>query len=111
MGSSGDLGQLRTEKWEQLQDLADRFEDAWKDVQGPDGAPDLANFVPPAGDLLRAAALQELIKTDLEIRWRRKEPCLLESYLSQFPELGTPDTVSPQLILEEYCIRQKHGDK
>jgi serine/threonine protein kinase len=111
MPGSSNLGNLKTEKWEQLQDVADRFESAWRQAPGPQQAPDLASFLPPPEDGLRSTALQELIKTDLEIRWRQGQVYLLENYLERFPDLGTRDTVSPQLIFEEYVIRQRHGDR
>ena len=53
-----------------LQDLADRFEQAWKT-----GRPaDPAGFLPPPGDPLRGPCLLELVKLDLEIRWLRGQP-------------------------------------
>jgi serine/threonine protein kinase len=111
MPGSSNLGNLKTEKWEQLQDVADRFESAWRQAPSPEQAPDLASFLPPPEDGLRSTALQELIKSDLEIRWRQGQPYPLEKYLERFPDLGTPDTVSPQLIYEEYVIRQRYGDR
>src|ERR1700730_2288733 len=101
------LGDLEADQWDKLQDLADRFEEACKN--GP--VQDLAQFLPAKEDSLRAIALVELVKVDLEIRWRRTEGQPLESYLERLPELGTSSSLSPQLIFEEYRIRQLFGDK
>jgi serine/threonine protein kinase len=101
------LGDLEADQWDKLQDLADRFEEACK--KGP--VQDLAQFLPAKEDSLRATALVELIKADLEIRWRRKEGLSLESYFERFPELGNSTSLSPQLIFEEYRVRHLFGDK
>src|SRR5207253_7818467 len=72
---------------------------------------ELADFLPPKDDSLRAVALVELIKVDLELRWRRKQGQTLEDYLKRFPELGDPASLSPSLIFEEYRVRHQFGDK
>ena len=66
--------------------------------------------MPGAEDPLRPVALQELIKADLEIRWRRGLTARIESYVNDFPDLKVGGTLSP-LIYEEYRVRQMHGDK
>lgn len=111
MDRSANLGELKTEKWEQLQDLADRFEKAWQTVTDAAEAPDLNAFLPPPGDPLRSTALNEMVKTDLEIRWRHGQKTDLETYLQKFPELGSAQDVPPQLIYEEYRVRQLYGDR
>src|SRR5206468_11995421 len=63
------------------------------------------------GDSLREVVLQKLIRTDLEVRWRRGQAIRLEQYLEQFPELGTLQHLPPELVYEEYRIRQCYGDK
>src|SRR5262249_3698274 len=42
-------------------------------------------------------------------QWQRGTPQVIETYLSQYPELGTRDTLSPGLILAEYEARQQTG--
>jgi hypothetical protein len=107
MPSADDLGRLDPAEWERLQDLAERFEKAWQS-----GEPvALAEHLPPEDDALRAAALGELIKLDLELRHRHNCPIALESYAQLFPELGPPPALAPQLIYEEYCVRTRFGDK
>jgi hypothetical protein len=72
---------------------------------------ELGRYLPPPADPLRPLALRELIKTDLEIRWRRGLGVTLEFYLSRFPELGPAQVLSPELVYEEYAVRHRHGDR
>src|SRR5688572_8792757 len=107
MNRPADLGNLKTNEWQQLQDRSERFEAAWQKADSVD----LGTFLPGEGDPLRAVTLHELIKTDLEIRWRKGQIIGLEYYIDRFPELGdTPNLPSP-LIVEEYRVRQLYGDK
>jgi hypothetical protein len=122
-----DVSQLQPDEWDRLQEAADRFENAWnqvnsmacgdalapRDLSGVASTPqvDLAEFLPPREDPLRAITLQELIKTDLEIRWRRGETVKLESYMEHFPELGGTQAIAPALLYEEYRVRQRYGDQ
>ena len=67
MPDASNLGHLRSTDWKRLNDAADRFETACRS-----GDPlNWDKFLPPHGDPLRATVLRELIKTDLEIGWRR----------------------------------------
>ena len=70
MERTAGLGHLSVDDWERLQEILDRFEKAWSNVASED-AIDLKAYLPGAEDPLRPVALQELIKADLEIRWRR----------------------------------------
>ena len=47
----------------------------------------------------------------MEIRWRRGQTVPIERYVERFPELGTVRELPAALIFEEYCVRQRHGDK
>jgi hypothetical protein len=93
--------------WDELLSVADRFEDAWKGAE----AVDIARFLPAPGTPLRAAVLQELIKTDLEVRCRRGMVVALEEYVERFPELGSLRTLPAKLIYEEYRVRTLFGDR
>jgi tetratricopeptide (TPR) repeat protein/serine/threonine protein kinase len=101
------LGLLQQHEWALLQDRAERFEAAWKEADFVDLEP----YLPPPGDRMRPILLHELIKTDLEIRWRRGKPIELESYLRRFPELGPAGKLPVPLIYEEWHVRQTHGDE
>jgi hypothetical protein len=102
---------LQAEEWDRLQEVVDRFETAWGQVSTSAATVDLKPFLPSSGDPLRAVTLAELIKTDLEIRWRRGRESCLEQYLEQFPELGSAGALPAPLIYEEYRVRQRYGDK
>ncbi|HYT94918.1 MAG TPA: serine/threonine-protein kinase, partial [Gemmataceae bacterium] len=101
------LGQLNTNDWERLQTHADRFEDACKAGQ----AVDLRAFLPPETDPLRRNCLHELIKLDLELRWRRGEAVTLSYYLEKFTELGPARSLPTSLLFEEFLVRHRHGDR
>src|SRR5690242_6497335 len=59
---------------------------------------------------LRATALAELVKIDLERQWQHGRRPQLESYLDQYPELGSSATVAPDLIQAEYEVRRQFHD-
>src|SRR5262245_20101490 len=105
--------------------LLKRFEAAWQ--KGP--APQLEAFLPPvqgasqsAHDPVRRQLLEDLIKVDLDYRWRQalkptgdgprisKPPCL-EDYLPRYAELGGAQALSLDLIGDEYRIRRSWGDR
>jgi hypothetical protein len=105
--SSTDLARFKRSDWELINERAERFEQAWRQ----EGKPvDLDPFLPPPGAPLRLAVLHELIKTDLEMRWRAKERGVLEDYLQRFPELGDALSLPPSLLYEEYRARSLFGD-
>jgi hypothetical protein len=65
----------------------------------------------PLASPVRRPALIEMVKIDLERQWQRGRPVRLESYLAHYPELGTLDTVPPDLIQAEYEVRKQFGDR
>jgi tetratricopeptide (TPR) repeat protein len=123
----------------EIEGLLERFEVAWHGGT----VPDLRAFVPgvltdgqPLTGSVRRALLCELVKVDLEYRWRdtrEPAPCpdllspthptppqtgrllplrpLLERYVEAFPELGSLDCLPLSLIGEEYRVRQRWGDR
>lgn len=101
------LGQLSAAEWDRMLEYIDRFEAAWE----AGDAVQLAAFLPPTGDPLRPVVLDELIKADLEMRWRRKEAPKLEDYVRDHAELVSPSALSSRLIFEEYRVRKQHGDR
>lgn len=107
-----------------------QFDQAW---QG-EAPPLIADFLPadlPLQHPARLSLLAELLKIDLEYRWRSGTrllvndnpgelagprrplaagPCL-DEYLRCFPELGPPEQVEVELIGEEYWARHCWGDQ
>ena len=113
----------------ELLDFLREFEQYWQTGT----APGLKEFLDSAtvgltGDQNdRRLVLEELIKIDIEYRWRGGEALdkekagapagerlpgfpRLEDYIKQFPELATGQGLSPGLIVEEYRVRQRWGD-
>jgi non-specific serine/threonine protein kinase len=106
------------------EDLLDRFEHAWR-TRPP---ADLKQFLPGDEEERRECVLGELIKIDLEYRWRTyggsdfskatgdEDPShaangfpitpVVEDYLARHPQLQ----LSPELIAEEYRVRCRWGD-
>jgi Protein kinase domain len=103
-----------------LDRLVDRFESAWQS-----GAPpDIEEFL-QAGRAVARPLLHELVKIDLEYRWRRPNhgaagqntegpsPARprLEFYVKRIPRLGPLQQLPVDLIGEEYRVRQCWGDR
>ena len=63
----------------------------------------------PPGSSWRLPALAEMVKIDLQRQWERGRQVSLESYLGEFPELGSPGDVSVDLIQAEYEVRRQFG--
>ncbi len=63
----------------------------------------------PPGSSWRLPALAGMVKIDLQRQWRRGRQVSLESYLEEFPELGSPGDVSADLIQAEYEVRRQFG--
>ncbi|HEY7423624.1 MAG TPA: serine/threonine-protein kinase, partial [Gemmataceae bacterium] len=99
------IASLKPGDWERLCEAAERFEEAARqhaDVE-------LAPFLPPADDPLYGVVLQELVKTDLELRCRRGQAVALEWYLERYPKLGEARHLPSRLIYEEYRVRRLYG--
>ncbi len=98
---------LPSQDWDFLQEQADQFREALAK-----GTPlDWNRFLPPPSSHLRLPVLVELIKTDLDFRWGRRQTALLESYLEKFPELRAEPGLVAQLLYEEMLARRLHGDR
>lgn len=106
MDSSSRSDQEATER-SAIQNLSARFAKACEQAD----TVDWNQFLPPSGDPLRGPTLAELIKTDLEIRWKRSQPVTLEKYVEIFPELGSTAELPIDLLYEEYRVRAVYGDK
>lgn len=103
-----DLGRLSAQAWNDLQERMDALVKAWKS-----GATvELQKFLPARDDPDRRTNLIELIKTDLECRWRHGQAVVLDFYLEKFhDELEGAHALPVSLIHWEYCVRQKYGDQ
>jgi hypothetical protein len=97
---------------DELDRLVDRFESAWQS-----GTPPKIEDFLPAGRAAARSLLYELVKIDLEYRWRLSSqgaspshPCL-EFYVKRIPRLGPLQQLPVDLIGEEYRARQRWGDR
>jgi serine/threonine protein kinase len=105
---------------EDMEVLLDQFEAAWR----AGAAPNLADYLPSAGPF-RARLVEELVKIDLEYRWRGlpessngigsdgawSDAPRLENYQARADELGLALPFSLDLIGEEYWVRHRWGDR
>ncbi|HTU17839.1 MAG TPA: protein kinase, partial [Gemmataceae bacterium] len=105
-----------------LEPLLYAFEQAWQAGDRPPIETLLAQLPlgDPAADSAQRRLLEEMVKIDLEYRWRGSAfpgddelPArpLLEDYLLRFASLGPLERLSPELIGEEYRVRRLWGDR
>jgi WD40 repeat protein/serine/threonine protein kinase len=99
--------------FERIDEIADRFDEAWK--EGP--RPRIAYFLGQEEGEQRGALIEELVKIDLEYRCRGGEKPRVEDYLNQFPELLEQDgSISNDLVLytrkvsEDFVDSERPGD-
>jgi serine/threonine protein kinase/tetratricopeptide (TPR) repeat protein len=114
---------LATGEFAEIEERLERFDAAWRTGI----VPGIGAFLPPPDNPSRREVLEELIKIDLEYRWRRAGPRpadsrervaadrfalgpRLEDYVARFPELGAPEALPLGLIGEEYRVRREWGD-
>src|SRR5262245_25762044 len=91
--------------WLQHEQLLQDFEAAW---QRP-GEPALDEFLVGMESPHRPYLLAELIKIDLERRWRSGRRALVEDYLARFSELGAEGQFPRDLLHEEIRVRRDCG--
>lgn len=89
-----------------LQEVLERFE--LDCARG--GTKSIRDYLPASDGPFRMAVLEELVRTDLEMRWRQRKGVLLEHYFAEFPELRVQASLM-QLVEDEYRLRQRYGDK
>src|SRR5262245_58029654 len=97
------LWALSDEQRDALEGWLVGFEQEWREGRLAERVRDL-----PAGPL-RFPALVELAKIDLERNWQSGRQVTVETYLRDYPELGTPDSVPGDLLQAEYEARRRHG--
>jgi Protein kinase domain/Sulfatase-modifying factor enzyme 1 len=100
------ISKLDSDLWNRLDELASKLEKSWR--KGP---VDLKSILPDEADPLRPLALRELVKVDMELRWRSGEPAKLDYYVDTYGELGPAKSLPASLVFEEYRVRQLFGDR
>ena len=107
-----------TPKDETLDELLDGFEESWR----CGNAPDIVAICNNIDDQERNSALIDLIKIDLEYRWRQRaedtgdarsptDEWTLEWYVEHLSHLPSLSELSAELIRHEYYVRQRWGDR
>ena len=99
--------QLSDESWDRLAEIIDGFCRQW---DADERSPGLDDFLPDDNPALRAVAIMELVKVDMEYRSRSEanwQP--VEVYLEQFPELLRDGQAPAELVYEEFRIRKMQG--
>jgi serine/threonine protein kinase len=92
------------EDWSRVNLAANRYE-AFCKQSGPG---DFEPFLPSAADPIYLATLEELVKVDLEVRWKRGQGWLLEQYAKRYPALEPAAYLPAELIYEEYRARARY---
>jgi serine/threonine protein kinase len=105
MPTPANLAHLSAEDRRQVEACLAEFQQSWNEkrlgVQ--------IRKLPPPGSPARRAALVELVKIDLARQWQIGRRVKLESYLKALPELGTADSIAPELIEAEMAARRSSG--
>src|SRR5262245_20881691 len=91
-------------EWWAVADCVDAYEAACGN-----GFPDLRSFADRLSAADRPVALAELVKIELERRWKSGEKKRIEEYLRDYPELSQPPVELSDLVAHEYLIRSRHG--
>lgn len=89
-----------------LDEIVDDYEQQFAD----DSQVRIEDFVPSQGDPARSEVLAELIRVDLELRWKKGAPRTLADYRSRFPEEFQSEGFLAPLAFEEYRVRLLLGD-
>src|SRR5439155_25983493 len=86
----------------QIDEVCDRFEDAWLDGRQPR----IEEFLSEASEPARPALLRELLRIELEHRCRRGEQPVAEEYHARFPQHHPiVESVLGRLLRETPAVR------
>ncbi len=120
----GSVEQVRRD----FSELLSRFEESWE----YQGEPEISDFLTSSAvddQTVRHQLLLELVKIDLASRWQRALPKggdiaaaseqsertlqlpRVERYVVEWPEIGPNDSLDIDLIVHEYQIRHRFGDR
>ena len=100
------LAELLDVERDQLESWLVEFDRTW-DRARLDDSVDSLPFEDPD---LRLATLTEMVKIDLERQWRSDRLLTVDDNLARFPELGTSETVTVDLIRVELDLRAEFGE-
>jgi predicted Ser/Thr protein kinase len=92
-------------QWWAVAECADAYE-----TECGNGFPDLRSFVERLAPTDRAAGLAELVKVEIERRWRSGARKQIEDYLRDYPELKDASVSLNDLVAQESLVRARYGD-
>lgn len=92
--------------WSSIEEILDAYEQA----RATDRATSLSSFLPERDHPLRAEAMRELVRVDLEYAFNEGSGRTLESYRHEFPELFDNLANLSELAFEEYRLRLQSGE-
>lgn len=94
-------------RWFELEGFVDAFEEA----QVRNGQANLADFLPPEEHPHRRDVALELVRVDLEYRWRRGDRCSSDRYRRALPELFDDQQAAGQIEYEVERLRRRTIDE
>ncbi len=92
-----------------LNELIERFEDAWNACEPPD-CPNVADFLPPASADHYEQFVLELLRVDMERRWLGNCRKSLDEYRLEYPTLAKSPECLSALAFEEFRLRAEHHE-
>ena len=92
-------------QWWAIADCVDAYE-----TQSGNGFPNLRSFVERLAPPDRVTGLAELVKIELELRWRSGDRKQVEDFLREYPELKDPSISLEDLAAQEALVRSRCGD-
>ena len=102
---TGAIKDYLSPQWWAIADCVDAYE-----TQSGRGFPDLRPFVERLAPADRSTGLAELVKIELELRWRSGDRKQVEDFLREYPELQDPSISLEDLAVQESLVRSQCGD-
>src|SRR5438132_12029192 len=88
--------------WDRIEEIVERFEEAWLGGQPPA----IEEYLKP-GDIDFRKLLVELVHADLECRLKAGEDVRVETYFERYPQIADDLKGALDLIAAEYKLRQR----
>ncbi len=102
---TGAIKDYLSPQWWAIADCVDAYE-----TQSGHGFPDLRSFVERLAPTDRPTGLAELVKIELELRWRSGDRKQVEDFLREYPELQDPSISLEDLAAQESLVRSQCGN-
>lgn len=97
---------LTEQVWQEVDEFIEAFELAWT----ADAVPEIKEFLPDTDHPQFRKTLLELVRVDLEFRWKHGCAKSLEEYRREFPELFDDVESLCQIGFEEFRVRRQAGE-